>query len=128
MIHLFDLAAAKNALVVGTENKSELELGYYTLWGDQASSVELFNHLYKTQIYQLAHALDIPQPIIDQAPSANLWPGQTDEAELGLTYAQIDQVLSGHTTNLSPEIVAQVRARVQSQKFKRQLPYVVAAQ
>ncbi len=93
MIVLYDRSAAHQALVIGTSNKTELLLGYGTLFGDMASAVNPIGDLYKTQVRQLAHALGVPQPIIDKPPSADLWLGQTDETEMGLTYAEVDQLL-----------------------------------
>ena len=93
MIALYDRSAAHNALVIGTSNKTELLLGYGTLYGDMASALNPIGDLYKTQIRQLARAIGVPQPIIDKAPSADLWLGQTDEGEMGLTYAEVDQLL-----------------------------------
>ena len=93
MIVLFDRSAAHGALVVGTSNKTELLLGYGTLFGDMASALNPIGDLYKTQVRQLARSLGVPQPIIDKPPSADLWLGQTDEAEMGLTYAEVDQLL-----------------------------------
>jgi NAD+ synthase len=93
MIVLYDRSAAHQALVIGTSNKTELLLGYGTLFGDMASAVNPIGDLYKTQVRQLAQALGVPQPIIDKPPSADLWLGQTDETEMGLTYAEVDQLL-----------------------------------
>ncbi len=93
MIILFDLAKKNNALVVGTENRTEHLLGYFTRFGDAASDIEPIQHLYKTQINQLAKYLGVPEKIIKQPPSANLWPGQTDEGEFGFTYKEADNVL-----------------------------------
>jgi NAD+ synthase len=93
MITLFDLAKKHTALVCGTENKTENLLGYFTRFGDQASDIEPIEHLYKTQVYQLAKHLDIPEGIITQEPTAGLWVGQTDEGEFGFTYEEADQVL-----------------------------------
>ncbi len=93
MIVLYDRSAAHNALVIGTSNKTELLLGYGTLFGDMASALNPIGDLYKTQIRQLARAIGVPQPIVDKPPSADLWLGQTDEAEMGLTYADVDQLL-----------------------------------
>lgn len=93
MIILYDLAKNNNALVCGTENKSEYYLGYFTRYGDEASDFEPIRHLYKTQIYQLAGYLKIPKKIIQQPPTAGLWKKQTDEKELGFTYQQADPVL-----------------------------------
>ena len=77
----------------GTENRSEDLLGYYTRFGDQASDLEPLQHLYKTQVRQLAQYLKLPAAIIDQTPTAGLWPDQTDETELGFSYDIADQVL-----------------------------------
>ena len=93
MIILYDLAKKHNALVCGTENKTENLLGYFTRFGDQASDFEPIQHLYKTQVYALAKSLGIPQNIIDKEPTAGLWHGQTDEGEFGFTYKEADQVL-----------------------------------
>ena len=90
MICLFDQAKKLTALVVGTENKSEKMLGYFTRFGDEASDLEPIIHLYKTEVVKLAEELGVPEKIIKAAPTAGLWPGQTDEAELGMTYEQID--------------------------------------
>ncbi len=96
MIYLFDLAKKNNALVVGTENKSEHYLGYFTRFGDAASDIEPLVHLYKTQIRQLVKHLEVPQEIIDQSPTADLWEGQTDEQEFGFSYQEADEVLFLH--------------------------------
>lgn len=93
MITLFDFAKKENALVVGTENKSEYHLGYFTRFGDEASDIEPIQHLYKTQVYELARYLSLPKSIIDKSPSANLWITQTDEGEFGFTYKEADSVL-----------------------------------
>jgi NAD+ synthase len=93
MITLFDNAKKGNGLVVGTENRSEHFLGYFTRFGDAASDIEPIGHLYKTQVYKIAEYLKIPQSIIDKAPSANLWSEQTDESQFGFTYKQADPVL-----------------------------------
>ncbi|NCO88578.1 NAD(+) synthase [Candidatus Roizmanbacteria bacterium] len=94
MIILFDQAKKLDALVCGTENKSEHLLGYFTRFGDAASDIEPIQHLYKTQIYQLAKYLKIPREIINQPPTAGLWNGQTDEGQFEFTYKEADQVLS----------------------------------
>ena len=93
MIVLYDRSVAHHALVVGTSNKTELLLGYGTLFGDMASALNPIGDLYKTQVRELARAIGVPQPIVDKPPSADLWIGQTDEEELGLTYAEVDQLL-----------------------------------
>jgi len=93
MIILYDLSKKHNALVCGTENKSEYFLGYFTRFGDQASDFEPIQHLYKTQVYALAKFLGVPKNIIKKTPTAGLWHGQTDEKEFGFTYEEADQVL-----------------------------------
>jgi len=93
MIVLYDRSAALGGLVIGTSNKTEVLLGYGTLFGDMASAVNPIGDLYKTQVRQLAAHLGVPKPIIDKPPSADLWAGQTDEGEMGLTYAEADRLL-----------------------------------
>ena len=89
----YDRSAELDALVIGTSNKTESLLGYTTLWGDMAAAINPLGDLYKTQVRALARHLGVPQAIIDKPPSADLWVGQTDEEELGMTYEQADQVL-----------------------------------
>lgn len=93
MILLYDLAKKHQALVCGTENKSEYLLGYFTRFGDEASDFEPIKHLYKTQVYQLAGYLNLPKKIILSAPTAGLWSGQTDETDFGFSYSEADEVL-----------------------------------
>jgi NAD+ synthase len=94
MIMLYDMSAFYTALVVGTSNKTELKLGYFTLYGDGACALEPIGHLYKTDVFKLAKYLKVPEEIINKAPSAGLWVGQTDEQELGANYKEIDEFLS----------------------------------
>ena len=93
MIVLYDQSETFKGLVIGTGNKTEILLGYSTQFGDAASALNPIGDLYKTQVRQLSRAMDIPASIIDKAPSADLWDGQTDEGELGFTYEQVDQLL-----------------------------------
>ena len=93
MVLLFDTAKRLNALVAGTSNKTEFLLGYFTLHGDGACSFAPLVGLYKTQVWELARHLGIPEEIISKKPSADLWPGQTDEGELGITYKEADSIL-----------------------------------
>lgn len=93
MIILYDQSEAFGGLVIGTGNKTEILLGYTTLYGDSACAINPNGDLYKTQLRQLARAMDIPPVIVEKAPSADLWLGQTDEGELGFTYADVDQLL-----------------------------------
>ena len=93
MIILYDQSVAFNGLVVGTGNKTELLLGYSTLYGDSACALNPIGDLYKTQVRQLARAMGVPKVIVEKPPSADLWVGQTDEDELGFTYERVDQLL-----------------------------------
>jgi NAD+ synthase len=133
MIVLYDQSEAFHGLAVGTGNKTEILLGYTTLYGDAACAINPLGDLYKTQARQLARDMGIPAAIIDKAPSADLWIGQTDEGELGFTYAEVDQLLySLVDQRYRPEDCVQagfaesfVRAvveRVRRNHFKRVLP------
>ena len=93
MITLYNIAAANGYLVCGTSNKTEYLIGYSTKWGDGAADVQPLLHLYKKDVYALAEELGIPQEIIDKAPSAGFFEGQTDEADIGLTYQELDSAL-----------------------------------
>lgn len=134
MIILFDLAKQYNALVCGTENKTENLLSYFTRFGDQASDIEPIEHLYKTQVYQLAEYLEIPEAIRLQSPTAGLWKGQTDEGEFGFTYTEADQVLFlNEEKNLSIEEIEKhnlpnaraILAWRDKNLFKHNVPYVL---
>lgn len=135
MIILYDQSAAWDGLVMGTGNRTESLLGYTTLHGDSACGINPVGDLFKTQLRQLANALGVPQRIIDKPPSAGLWPGQTDEDELGFTYEAVDQVLYLlHQDNATPEeviavgfardFVEEVLQKVRGNQFKRRLPPV----
>ena len=93
MTILYDQSALLRALVLGTSNKTELFLGYGTIYGDMASAINPIGDLYKTQVWALSRAMGVPERVIDKHPSADLWAGQTDEAELGFTYAEVDELL-----------------------------------
>ncbi|MBI2180496.1 MAG: NAD+ synthase, partial [Deltaproteobacteria bacterium] len=93
MTILYDHSARWNALVLGTSNKTELLLGYGTLYGDMASAVNPLGDLYKLQVWALAEAVGVPLAIVKKAPSADLWHGQTDEGELGFSYRDVDHLL-----------------------------------
>ena len=93
MIILYDWAKKLNALVCGTENKTEDLLGYFTRFGDAASDIEPIRHLYKTQVSELAKYLKVPETFITRQPTAGLWDGQTDEGEFGFSYEEADEVL-----------------------------------
>lgn len=93
MAILFDQAKKLGCLVLGTSNKTEILLGYSTIFGDNASSINPLGDLYKQQVWQLSAHLELPAEVIEKKPSADLWPGQTDEEELGFDYATADEVL-----------------------------------
>lgn len=93
MIVLYDQSVAFNGLVMGSSNKTEILLGYSTIFGDAAAAIQPIGDLYKTQVRQLASYLGVPEQVISKAPSADLWVGQTDEGELGFSYAEVDQLL-----------------------------------
>ena len=133
MIILYDQSAAFNGLVVGTGNKTEILLGYTTLYGDSACALNPIGHLYKTQVRQLARALGVPPVIIEKPPTADLWKGQTDEGELGYTYAEVDKLLyllvdQRYTpvecveAGFDEGFVHSVVERVRRNQFKRVLP------
>jgi NAD+ synthase len=133
MIVLYDKTEAFKGLAVGTGNKTEILLGYTTLWGDSASALNPIGDLYKGQVRQLSRALGIPAVIIDKAPSADLWAGQTDENELGFTYDEVDKLLYLLVDQrYSPEecveagfdrvFVERVVTRIRRNQFKRMLP------
>lgn len=135
MIILYDQSVEWGGLVMGTSNKTEFLLGYTTIYGDSGVALQPIADLYKTQVRQLARALDIPRSIIDKPPSADLWAGQTDEGELGFTYADVDQVLyllvdERYTVDevveegFSRAFVEGVWQRVKVNHFKRTMPNI----
>lgn len=135
MMVLFDQAKKRQALVVGTENKTEHLLGYFTRFGDEASDVEPLRNLYKTQVYILAKFLQLPDVVLSRVPTAGLWEGQTDEGEFGFTYKDADEILYLHfdekkpegeivAAGFSKEVVDKVLSRVQANDFKHHLPLV----
>ncbi len=93
MLVLYDQSAAFGGLVVGTGNKTEILLGYSTLYGDSAYAINPIGDLYKTQVWQLSEAMDVPEAVVKKAPTADLWAGQTDEQELGFSYREADRLL-----------------------------------
>ncbi|MEM3737466.1 MAG: NAD+ synthase [Candidatus Bathyarchaeia archaeon] len=106
MTVLYYFANKLNSLVVGTSNKSEILTGYFTKYGDGASDLLPIGGLYKTQVYQLAHYLKIPEDIINKPPTAGLWPRQLDEEELGVKYETLDLILQGFEFGLSTDEIA----------------------
>ncbi|RPI07004.1 MAG: NAD+ synthase [Ignavibacteriae bacterium] len=135
MIVLYDLSARENALVIGTSNKTEILVGYGTQHGDLACAINPLGDLYKSQIWQLAEALGIPKPVIEKAPSADLWEGQTDENEMGVTYATLDALLYEMVDerrtdeellklNFDAPLIKKIRLMIQKNQFKRRPPLI----
>ena len=133
MMLAYDQSEAFHGLVVGTSNKTEILLGYTTLYGDSVSAINPIGDLYKTQVRQLAEALNIPEIIISKPPTADLWNGQTDEGELGFTYEKVDQLLfllidkryrpeECVEAGFEENFVNRVADRIRRNQFKRVLP------
>jgi NAD+ synthase len=136
MCVLYDLSAKYKALVVGTSNRTELLVGYFTQYGDGACAFEPIGHLYKTEVWDMAKLLDLPEQVINKTPTADLWAGQTDEAELGISYLRLDEILYAVTEQKveTPELIAagfteaeviKVRNLMQRTEFKRNLPPLI---
>lgn len=135
MTILYDHSARWNALVLGTSNKTELLLGYGTLYGDMASAINPLGDLYKTQVWALAGAVGVPEVIVHKKPSADLWVGQTDEGELGFSYREVDKLLYlmvdsryGRQELIAAgfleQFVDDVTLRIMNSQFKRRLPVI----
>jgi NAD+ synthase len=135
MITLYDRSQQLNGLVIGTSNKTESLLGYTTLFGDNASAINPLGDLYKTQVWQLSEYIGMPKEIVSKPPSADLWEGQTDEAEMSLTYREVDELLF-HMIDVreddeqlvrrgfTPEFVAKIRQKIVRTQFKRRPPVI----
>ncbi len=135
MTALYDQSAAFNALVLGTSNKSELLLGYGTQFGDMASAINPIGDLYKTQLYPLAAHLGVPADILRKTPTGDLWIGQTDEAELGFTYAEVDRLMVLMVdrrlrraelieAGFAAEFVDRVATLIRRNHYKRRMPVI----
>jgi NAD+ synthase len=135
MTILYDQSAAYGALVVGTSNKTELLLGYGTLFGDMASAVNPIGDLFKAQVRQISRHVGVPGGVIEKPPSADLWVGQTDEEELGLTYAEVDAILHyliDHRyerleiieLGFPEEVVDGILRLIQRSQYKRRMPLI----
>jgi len=132
---LFDYSSKENALVVGTSNKTEIYLGYSTQFGDAACALNPIGDLYKTNIWDLSRYLKIPNELIEKKPSADLWEGQTDEQEMGLTYKEADQVmyrlLEENKTieeilaeGFDKDLVDNIVRRMNRSEYKRRMPLI----
>ena len=133
MTVLYDRSVTWGGLVVGTGNKTESLIGYTTLFGDNACAFNPIGDLYKSQVRQLALAVGVPDAIIRKAPSADLWPGQTDESEAGFSYPVLDRLLFWRidkrrsdeemtALGFDPALVARVDRMIATSEFKRQVP------
>jgi NAD+ synthase len=133
MAVLYDRSVTWDGLVVGTGNKTETLIGYTTLWGDSASAFNPIGDLYKSQVRQLALEVGVPEAIIRKAPSADLWPGQTDEGEVGFSYAEVDRILfrlvdrrlsidEVASEGFERALVERIDRMVAGSEFKRQVP------
>ena len=132
---LFDYSSKENALVVGTSNKTEIYLGYSTQFGDSACALNPVGDLYKTNIWDLSRYLKIPNELIEKKPSADLWEGQTDEQEMGLTYKEADQVLYRMleenkkveevlAEGFNKDLVDNIVRRMNRSEYKRRMPLI----
>ncbi|MEO2064916.1 MAG: NAD+ synthase [Desulfurobacteriaceae bacterium] len=135
MAILYDFAHWKKGLVLGTSNKSELLIGYSTRWGDGAHDINPLGDLYKTQVWDMASFIGVPDRIVKKKPSADLWPGQTDEGEIGITYKTLDKILVGYVdlrlrredligAGFEPQVVDRVLSMVKRSQYKRKLPII----
>ncbi|HLP48269.1 MAG TPA: NAD+ synthase [Candidatus Kapabacteria bacterium] len=136
---LYDFSSRDKALVAGTSNKSELLIGYSTIFGDSAAAFLPLGDLYKTQVFVLAHYLNIPEKIIARKPSADLWPEQTDEGDIGITYKELDEILYRwvdlrmkpweiEKAGYSKEKIDLIKSMVIRSQYKRTMPQVCKLQ
>ena len=132
---LYDHARRMGALVMGTSNKTEIMLGYGTIFGDMASAINSIGAIYKTEVWMMEELVDVPRPIIDKAPSADLWKGQTDEEELGIDYFTADRILyylvekkakidDIEALDISKVKITKIVGRIESSEFKRHMPII----
>jgi len=134
MVILYGIANARKYLVLGTSNKTEFLVGYFTKWGDGASDIAPLLSLYKTEVKKVAKMLGVPEKIISKKPTAGLWEGQTDEDELGIEYDLLDKILYrlvelkmkkekiAESLNIPLERVLYVEKLIEKSNHKRKLP------
>ena len=132
---LFDNSSKESALVVGTSNKTEIFLGYSTQFGDSACAINPIGDLYKTNVWDLARYLKVPEALIEKKPSADLWEGQTDEEEMGITYLEADKILFRliEENKTAEEIISEgfdkglienITKRISRSEYKRKMPLI----
>ena len=132
---LYDISARENSLVVGTSNKSELLLGYGTIFGDLACALNPIGNIYKSDLFEFAKYLGVNDSIVNKAPSADFFEGQSDEADLGYSYAKIDSLLKNMidenrskdellALGFEDEFIEDIKKRVKINEFKRRLPII----
>jgi NAD+ synthase len=129
MIVLYIIANSKNYMVLGTGNKSELSIGYFTKYGDGGCDIEPIGDIYKTEVFEVAKYLGLPDFIVNKAPSAGLWPGQTDEGEIGMSYKDLDRILESMYIHPSNEVfsypmkdIMLVQNKIRRSEHKRNMP------
>jgi NAD+ synthase len=132
---LYDMSAKYSALVLGTSNKSELLLGYGTMFGDLASAINPIGDMYKSEVFEFARHLGVPDCIINKPPSADLWEGQSDEDDLGYTYEVIDKALHAFVDErlsceemialgFDKKLIDLITQKIYKNQFKRKLPLI----
>jgi NAD+ synthase len=135
MVTIFDRSAKHSGIVLGTSNKTELLLGYGTWYGDLASAINPIGDLYKTQVWELSHHLGIPEKVVHKKPTADLWPDQTDEGELGFTYKDVDNLLYEMVDNrrrmkellkmgFEETFITTIKEKIRKNQFKRKIPVI----
>ncbi len=126
MIALYYLAQSRRYLVLGSGNKSEISVGYFTKYGDGGVDLLPLGGLYKTQVWELARELGVPPEVVNRPPTAGLWPGQTDEGEMGITYRELDRILAamekGDVADVDPAALEKVRRMMVTSEHKRRMP------
>jgi NAD+ synthase len=122
MATLYFVANRLNYLVAGTGNRSEITIGYYTKYGDGGVDLLPIGRLVKREVWDLARELGVPSRVIDKAPSAGLWLGQTDESEMGFTYAELESFIRDGASAVSPKIAGRIQHLVKVSEHKRALP------
>jgi NAD+ synthase len=122
MVSLYYIANSLNYLVAGTGNRCELTIGYFTKYGDGGADVLPIGNLLKSEVRALARDLGVPEAIIERSPSAGLWPDQTDEAEMGFTYADLERYLADGPDGVPPALALRIERLVRQNEHKRSVP------